>query len=82
MHFQLETGKHGVDFEEAKAIWQDPDRLVGDSGRTGPEPRQVTIGMLNGRMHLAITTQRGEAIRIISVRRCRQEEVESYVGKS
>jgi uncharacterized DUF497 family protein len=70
--------KHGIDFEEAKALWRDPKRITADAGFTGPESRQVTIGMVDGKMYLAVTTQRGEAIRIISVRRCRQEEVERY----
>ncbi|MDR3360865.1 MAG: BrnT family toxin [Bifidobacteriaceae bacterium] len=70
--------KHGIDFEEAKALWQDAKRMTVDAGFTGPEPRQVTIGMLDGKMYLAVTTQRGQATRIISVRRCRQEEVDRY----
>jgi uncharacterized DUF497 family protein len=74
--------KHGIDFEEAKALWQDSKRITADAGFTGPEPRQVTIGMLNGKMYLAVTTKRGEVIRIISVRRCRQEEVDRYAEES
>jgi uncharacterized DUF497 family protein len=86
--------KHGVDFEEAKAIWQDPKRFVTDADHTCPEPRQqcasksnarvlmqVTVGLLNGKMHAAITTMRSDTIRIISVRRARRDEVASY-GKA
>ncbi|MDR1634539.1 MAG: BrnT family toxin [Bifidobacteriaceae bacterium] len=60
--------KHGVDFEEAKVIWQDPKRAVIKSKHEG-EPRQLVIAPLNGRMRTAIITMRGNVIRIISVRR-------------
>jgi uncharacterized DUF497 family protein len=72
--------KHGIDFDEAKAIWQDAKRFVTDADHTGPEPRQVTVGLLNGKMHAAITTMRGDTIRIISVRRARRDEEANYGG--
>jgi uncharacterized DUF497 family protein len=59
--------KHGVDFDEAKAIWQDPGRAVIQSTRSS-EPRQMTTGFVHGRLYTAITAWRGQAIRIISVR--------------
>ncbi|MDR1151565.1 MAG: BrnT family toxin [Bifidobacteriaceae bacterium] len=65
--------KHGVDFEEAQAIWRDPDRAVVQSSWSA-ELRFMTTGLLHGRMFTAITTMRGDAIRIISVRRARRVE--------
>jgi len=73
----LNKVKHGLDFDEALAIWLDPGRAVVDSKYT-TEPRQLTIGLLDGRMYTAITTIRGGAIRIISVRRSRREEEELH----
>jgi uncharacterized DUF497 family protein len=73
--------KHGIDFEEAKAIWQDLDRAVLRSKHEG-EPRQLTIAPLNGRMYTAIITMRGDSVRVISVRRSwKREEAAYYAGQ-
>lgn len=69
--------KHGVDFEQAKAIWQDPSRAVLTSKHEG-EPRKLTVAQLNGKMYTAITTMRGDSIRIISVRRSWKKEEAYY----
>ena len=69
--------KHGVDFTEAQTIWQDPFRAVLESLYEG-EARQLTIGMLNGKLYTVVTTTRGGAIRIISVRRSRRDEEGDY----
>ena len=45
--------------------------------RTG-EPRFLVIGMIEGKVWTGVITYRGEAVRIISVRRSRKEEVEHY----
>ncbi len=72
--------KHGIDFEQAQAqaLWLDDARLVLEA-RTSDERRWLTLGLIGGRVWAAIHTLRGEAIRIISVRRARKEEVELYV---
>jgi uncharacterized DUF497 family protein len=69
--------KHGIDFVEAQALWDDPD-LIEIPARTGDEPRFVVIGKISGEYWSAVTTYRGEKIRIISVRRSRKEEVDIY----
>jgi len=69
--------KHGVDFVEAQALWQDPDR-VEVPARTDDEPRTLVVGKIAGKHWSAIVTVRGERIRIISVRRSRREEVRIY----
>ncbi len=69
--------KHGIDFEEAQLLWEDEQR-VEISARTTDEPRQLVIGMIAGTHWSAVTTQRGENVRIISVRRSRREEVLLY----
>jgi uncharacterized DUF497 family protein len=70
--------KHGIDFEEAKAIWQDEQRTVVAVRIVGAEQRDLTVGMLNGKLHTAVTTMRGDIIRIISVRRARPNEEADY----
>ena len=69
--------KHGIDFIEAQALWDDPDRLVVPT-RTVDEPRFMIIGDLVGIVWSGIFTIREGNIRIISVRRSRQEEIELY----
>lgn len=69
--------KHGIDFEEAQILWDDPD-LLEIPLRTEDEPRCMVIGRIEGVHWSGIITYRGENIRIISVRRARREEVEIY----
>ncbi|HET6495187.1 MAG TPA: BrnT family toxin [Thermoleophilia bacterium] len=72
--------KHGIDFLEAQALWLDDD-LLRIASRAGDEPRFVVIGQITGKHWSAVVTYRGEAIRLISVRRSRAREVEAYEGE-
>jgi uncharacterized protein len=74
---QSNKDKHGIDFQEAPALWADLD-LVEIRARTDDEPRYMVIGKTSNRHWSAIITYRGDAIRIISVRRSRREEVTLY----
>ena len=69
--------KHGIDFQEAQALWLDMD-LVEIRARTEDEPRHMVIGRIDDKHWSGIITYRGDVIRIISVRRSRQEEVRVY----
>ena len=69
--------KHGIDFELAQRLWADAG-LVQIPARTTDEPRWLLIGRIEERHWFAIITRRGENIRLISVRRSRDEEVELY----
>ena len=69
--------KHGIDFEKAQALWKDPFLLRLPS-KYEAEKRFLFIGKIEQRHWSAVTTYRGEVIRIISVRRARKEEVRIY----
>ena len=69
--------KHGIDFVEAQTLWDDPDRIE-IPARTNDEPRALVIGKIADKLWSVVVTHRSERIRIISVRRSRQEEVELY----
>jgi uncharacterized DUF497 family protein len=69
--------KHGIDFEAAQALWADDGALEIDA-RSETEPRSAVIGRIESRHWIAFVTRRDTAIRIISVRRAREEEVEIY----
>ena len=84
MDFEDDAGKgasnkarHGIDFEEAQALWADP-LLLRAPARTEDEPRFLVVGRIGGRHWAAICTHRSGNIRIISVRRARKEEIERY----
>ena len=46
--------------------------------KTQDEPRFLVIGKINEKHWSAVVTYRGENIRIVSVRRSRDEEIEIY----
>ena len=69
--------KHGIDSEQARALWNDP-WLLEVPARTDDEPRFLVIGRLLGRYWSAICVRRGDNLRIISVRHARKKEIEHY----
>jgi uncharacterized protein len=73
----LNKDKHGIDFTEAQALWDDEDRIEAPADNRGEE-RLLTVGMIADRLWCAVFTMREEAVRVISVRRARENEVEEY----
>ena len=69
--------KHGIDFEESKALWLDINRLEVQA-KSDDEPRYALIAMLNEKIWTAFYTIRKKRIRIISVRRSRKGEIGIY----
>ena len=69
--------KHGIDFREAQALWDDLD-YIEIPVMTADEPRYLVIGKINGKHWSGVITYRSESVRIISVRRSRKEEVDIY----
>jgi len=83
-HFQYDPGKsqanlekHGINFEQAQALWDDPN-LIRILARSDDEPRTMIIARLEDQFWSAIVTNRDAEIRIISVRQSRAREVEIY----
>lgn len=74
---QANLEKHGVDFRDAQALWDDQD-LLEIQAKTADEPRYLVIGLIGSKYWSAVITYRGEKIRLISVRRSRKREVELY----
>jgi uncharacterized protein len=71
--------KHGIDFIEAQALWLD-EMLLEVPARTEDEPRFLVVGTIAGKHWSAIVTYRDNKIRLISVRRAREDEVALYEG--
>lgn len=76
---QKNLEKHGIDFEEAKLLWDDPD-LLEIPARTDDERRFIVIGRIADTHWSGLITYRGDAIRIVSIRRSRDQEVVLYEG--
>ena len=72
--------KRGIDFVEAQAMWDDPHLLI-IPARTEIEPRFVAVGRLGDKHWSAVFTSRGDKVRLISVRRSREQEVDAYEGE-
>jgi uncharacterized DUF497 family protein len=72
--------KHGIDFLDAIAALEDPDRIEElDAESEFGEERIDTIGMAHGRMLFVVATLRGEnTCRIISARKATRNEQDRY----
>lgn len=76
---QANKAKHGIDFVDAQVLWNDPRRIE-IPARTEDEPRFLTIGKIGDHHWSAVITYRGDDIRLVSVRRSRDEELALYEG--
>jgi uncharacterized DUF497 family protein len=72
--------KHGVSFEEASTVFEDPLTLTGyDPDHSTEEDRFITVGLsVDGRNIVVSHTDRDSAIRIISARPASRREVKDY----
>ncbi len=66
--------KHGIDFDEAKELWNDPYAIELPSLQDLDEERFLVLGRVGGKHYTAIVTYRGS----ISVRRSRKKEIALY----
>ena len=71
--------KHGIDFHDAQAFWNDP-WLLEAPARTEDEARFIAVGKIENRRPAAVFAYRGESVRIVSVRRAHREEIGRYEG--
>ena len=68
--------KHGLDFRDVDLVFDDKVAVV--PSKHSSEERFLAIGLLEGRFVAIVYTLRGEAYRIISFRRARNEEKARY----
>jgi len=69
--------KHGIDFTEAQKLWDDTGLMILPS-KHPDEMRYLAIGLIETQHWTAIFTERSECIRLISVRRSRENEKAIY----
>jgi len=71
--------KHGVTFEAARDVFEDPFALDWfDESEAYDEDRYAIIGMVDARLLYVAYTMKGEAIRIISAREAEPYERRRY----
>jgi uncharacterized DUF497 family protein len=69
--------KHGLDFRDAKPLFDGRDVLSNASVRS-TEERILTTGEIGGMFYTAVWTPRSGSIRLISFRRARDAEKRAY----
>lgn len=77
---KINLKKHGVGFEEASTIFEDPQFISFlDEEHSVEEERYITIGLsIKSRLLMAAHTEREHRIRIISARKAEKNEEKFY----
>ena len=71
--------KHGIDFADAVAVFEDDLALTSPDSESRGEPRFVTLGIDGfGRLLVVVYTERDARIRLISARLATKQERNSY----
>jgi uncharacterized DUF497 family protein len=74
---EANAAKHGIDFIDDQALWNDPMLLEADA-RSDNEARFLVVGRIDDKYWSAVFARREGKVRIISVRRARRQEIERY----
>lgn len=75
--------KHGVAFEDARAVFGDERVIVRTDNRWNyGELRLEALGMVDARLHVVVFTFREETCRIISARKANKREQKRYGYRS
>jgi len=75
--------KHGISFDDAKAVFQDSDRIEVLDDRDYGEARWSVIGFVGRMVVYRIYTQRNGGIRLISARKADpDDEADDYANKT
>jgi uncharacterized protein len=70
--------KHGLSFEDAHHVFSGPCVTFVDDRFDYGELRFITLGVLPGRVVVIAHTPRGDATRIISMRKAKKREQDIY----
>jgi uncharacterized DUF497 family protein len=73
----LNEKKHGINFINAQKLWYNVDRIEIPT-KYIDEQRNILIGKIDEAIWSAIFTYRDKKVRLISVRRARDNEKEIY----
>jgi hypothetical protein len=70
--------ERGLDFAEAGVVFDQYTLTLIDGRKEYGENRFISYGMMNAAVVACVWTQRGEALRIISLRKAKKNEREIY----
>lgn len=73
--------KRGLDMADAAEVFEGDHLTVEDARFAYGEVRNITVGFLAGRMVVLAWTLRGEACRIISMRKANDREQKAYAPR-
>ncbi|MBW4532685.1 MAG: BrnT family toxin [Pleurocapsa minor HA4230-MV1] len=81
--------KHGIDFQEAKRVFEDPDLLTYEDNRFNyGERRDISLGQLELTTQskiivvVVVSTDRNGIVRLISARKASKQERREYEQQS
>jgi len=75
---RINIQKHGISFEDAKAIFEDVRITAVDTRQSYGEIRNISLGTIHGRICIVVYTERKGITRIISARKANQRERRRY----
>jgi uncharacterized DUF497 family protein len=75
---RINIRKHRISFEDARAIFEDVRITAVDTKQSYAEIREISLGMIRGRVCVVVYTERKGATRIISARKANQRERRRY----
>ena len=73
--------KHGIDFRDAPKIFRGFTLTAEDDRESYGERRFLTLGLLEDQVVSVAHTERGEDIRIISIRKATKHEARFYLSQ-
>jgi uncharacterized protein len=71
--------KHGVNFESVTEFDFTTAMVGVDDRFQYGETRLVAVGLIGFRVHVLVYTERGETVRVISLRKANAREIRKYV---
>ena len=78
---KFNLAKHGIDFRDAEKIFDGPLVTVEDVRQDYGEPRYVSLGLLEGIVVSMVYTERGDTVRIISMRKALKHETRFFFSQ-
>ena len=73
---EVNLTKHGVDFSSVHNFDWETARVY--QGKSNIELRWVAHGYIGHRLHVLVFTERRDRIRVISLRKANEKEIEAY----
>jgi uncharacterized protein len=74
--------KHGIDFRDATTIFDGPLVTVEDTREDYGELRYIALGLLQGIVVSLVYAERGDQVRIISIRKALKHEARFFLSQT